>query len=94
MRRTKMVCTMGPNENDYSVMKAMAEIMDVARFNFSHGDHEEHLGRLELLRKVRKEVGRPIAALLDTKGPEIRTGLLKDGQKITLQEGEKIILTT
>ena len=94
MRRTKMVCTMGPNENDYSVMKAMAEIMDVARFNFSHGDHEEHLGRLELLRKVRKEVGRPIAALLDTKGPEIRTGLLKDGQKITLQEGEKIVLTT
>ena len=94
MRRTKMVCTMGPNENDYGVMKAMAEIMDVARFNFSHGDHEEHLGRLELLRKVRKEVGRPIAALLDTKGPEIRTGLLKDGQKITLQEGAKIILTT
>jgi len=85
---------MGPNENDYGVMKAMAEIMDVARFNFSHGDHEEHLGRLELLRKVRKEVGRPIAALLDTKGPEIRTGLLKDGQKITLQEGAKIILTT
>ena len=94
MRRTKMVCTMGPNENDYSVMKAMAEIIDVARFNFSQGDDEEHLGRLELLRKVRKEVGRPIAALLDTKGPEIRTGLLKDGQKITLQEGEKIILTT
>ena len=52
MRRTKMVCTMGPNENDYRVMNAMAEIMDVARFNFSHGDHEEHLGRLELLRKA------------------------------------------
>ena len=94
MRRTKMVCTMGPNENDYGVMKAMAEIMDVARFNFSHGDHEEHLGRLELLRKVRKEVGRPIAALLDTKGPEIRTGLLEGGQKISLEEGAKIILTT
>ena len=94
MRRTKMVCTMGPNENDYSVMKAIAEIMDVARFNFSHGDHEEHLGRLELLRKVRKEVGRPIAALLDTKGPEIRTGLLEGGQKISLEEGAKIILTT
>lgn len=94
MRRTKMVCTMGPNENNYELMKAMAEIMDVARFNFSHGDHEEHLGRLELLRKVRKEVGRPIAALLDTKGPEIRTGLLVGGQKITLEEGEKIILTT
>ena len=94
MRRTKMVCTMGPNENDYGVMKAMAEIMDVARFNFSHGDHEEHLERLELLRKVRKEVGRPIAALLATKGPEIRTGLLEGGQKISLEEGAKIILTT
>ena len=94
MRRTKMVCTMGPNENDYELMKTLAEIMDVARFNFSHGDHEEHLGRLELLRKARKEVGRPIAALLDTKGPEIRTGLLEGGQKITLVEGEKIILTT
>jgi len=94
MRRTKMVCTMGPNENDYEVMKALAETMDVARFNFSHGDHEEHLSRLEKLRKLRKELGRPIAALLDTKGPEIRTGLLKDGQKITLREGEKIVLTT
>ena len=94
MRRTKMVCTMGPNENDYELMKTLAEIMDVARFNFSHGDHEEHLGRLELRRKARKEVGRPIAALLDTKGPEIRTGLLEGGQKITLVEGEKIILTT
>ena len=94
MRRTKMVCTMGPNENDYELMKTLAEIMDVARFNFSHGDHEEHLGRLELLRNARKEVGRPIAALLDTKGPEIRTGLLEGGQKITLVEGEKIILTT
>ena len=94
MRRTKIVCTMGPNENDYEVMKALAETMDVARFNFSHGDHEEHLSRLEKLRKLRKELGRPIAALLDTKGPEIRTGLLKDGQKITLREGEKIVLTT
>lgn len=94
MRRTKMVCTMGPNENNYELMKTLAEIMDVARFNFSHGDHEEHLGRLELLRMARKEVGRPIAALLDTKGPEIRTGLLEGGQKISLEEGEKIILTT
>lgn len=94
MRRTKIVCTMGPNENDYEVMKALAGTMDVARFNFSHGDHEEHLSRLEKLRKLRKELGRPIAALLDTKGPEIRTGLLKDGQKITLREGEKIVLTT
>lgn len=94
MRRTKIVCTMGPNENDYELLLKLAKTMDVARFNFSHGNHEEHLGRLEMLRKARKEVGRPIAALLDTKGPEIRTGVLEGGNKITLQEGDEIILTT
>lgn len=94
MRRTKIVCTMGPNENDYELLLKLAKTMDVARFNFSHGNHEEHLARLEMLRKVRKEVGRPIAALLDTKGPEIRTGVLEGGNKITLQEGDEITLTT
>lgn len=94
MRRTKIVCTMGPNENDYELLLKLAKTMDVARFNFSHGNHEEHLGRLEMLRKARKEVGRPIAALLDTKGPEIRTGVLEGGNKITLQEGDEITLTT
>lgn len=94
MRRTKIVCTMGPNENDYELLLKLAKTMDVARFNFSHGNHEEHLSRLEMLRKARKEVGRPIAALLDTKGPEIRTGVLEGGNKITLQEGDEIILTT
>ena len=94
MRRTKIVCTMGPNENDYELLIKLAKTMDVARFNFSHGNHEEHLGRLEMLRKARKEVGRPIAALLDTKGPEIRTGVLEGGNKITLQEGDEITLTT
>ena len=68
--------------------------MDVARFNFSHGDHEEHLGRLEVLREVRKELDIPVAALLDTKGPEIRTGLLKDGKKVALKEGQTFTLTT
>ena len=94
MRRTKIVCTMGPNENDYELLLKLAKTMDVARFNFSHGNHEEHLSRLEMLRKARKEVGRPIAALLDTKGQEIRTGVLEGGNKITLQEGDEITLTT
>lgn len=94
MKRTKIICTMGPNTNDKSLMKNMAvEGMDVARFNFSHGDYEEHLGRLNILKEVREETGRQIAALLDTKGPEIRTGLLEGGQKITLQTGNEYTLT-
>ena len=72
---------MGPNTDDKNIMRELAKNgMDVARFNFSHGDHEEHLGRLEVLREVRKELDIPVAALLDTKGPEIRPGLLKDGK--------------
>ena len=67
---------------------------DVARFNFSHGDYNEHQGRLELLKEVRKELDIPVAALLDTKGPEIRTGQLKDGKKVTLKEGQTYTLTT
>ena len=95
MKKTKIICTMGPNTNDENIMRELAlNGMDVARFNFSHGDHEEHLGRLEILRKVRKELDIPVAALLDTKGPEIRTGLLKDGKKVTLKEGQTYTLTT
>ncbi len=94
MRKTKIVCTLGPNENDYEVMKKLAEKMDVARFNFSHGSHEEHLGRLALLKKARKDTGREIAALLDTKGPEIRTGELEDHKKVLLETGKEIVLTT
>lgn len=67
--------------------------MDVARFNFSHGDYEEHMGRFKILESVREELELPIAALLDTKGPEIRTGKLKDG-KGYFTEGETYILTT
>ncbi len=95
MKKTKIICTMGPNTDNYEVMKALAlNNMDVARFNFSHGTYTEHKERLELLKKVRKETDRPIAALLDTKGPEIRTGLLKDHQKITLTEGQSYTLST
>lgn len=95
MKKTKIICTMGPNTNDRNLMKALAENgMDIARFNFSHGDYEEQKERLEMLKSVREEVGLPIAALLDTKGPEIRTGLLKDEKKVTLVAGQTYTLTT
>ena len=78
MRKTKIVCTMGPNTNSKEMMKKLVENgMDVARFNFSHGDHEEQKMRMDLLKEVRKELKVPVAILLDTKGPEIRTGELK-----------------
>ena len=94
MKKTKIICTMGPNADNRDTLKKLAMYgMDVARFNFSHGDHEEQKGRLELLKSVREELDLPIAALLDTKGPEIRTGLLKDG-KVSLQDGMKYTLTT
>ncbi|MDO5407585.1 MAG: pyruvate kinase [Eubacteriales bacterium] len=95
MKKTKIICTMGPNTNDRTMLKALAENgMDIARFNFSHGDYEEQKSRLDLLKSIREELGLPIAALLDTKGPEIRTGLLKDEKKVTLVEGETYTLTT
>lgn len=95
MKKTKIICTMGPNSNDRELMKQLIlNGMDVARFNFSHGDHAEHQKRLMQLREVAEEVGIPVAALLDTKGPEIRTGILKDGKKITLKERQEFILTT
>ena len=95
MKRTKIVCTMGPNTNDYELMrKLVREGMDIARFNFSHGDHAEQKERMDALKKIREEEGKHIAILLDTKGPEIRTGLLKDGQKVQLVEGDEFVLTT
>ena len=95
MKKTKIICTMGPTTNDREVMKKLAENgMDIARFNFSHGSHEEQKERMDMIKSVREEVGRPIAILLDTKGPEIRTGLLKGGNKVVLEEGQKFILTT
>ena len=95
MKKTKIVCTMGPNTDNREIMRELAlNGMDVARFNFSHGDHAEHRHRLEILESVREELGIPIASLLDTKGPEIRTGKLKDGKKVTLKEGDLYTLTT
>jgi pyruvate kinase len=95
MKKTKIVCTMGPNSNDLEVMRKLVQGgMDIARFNFSHGSHEEQKGRMDALKKIRAEEGKNIAILLDTKGPEIRTGLLKDGQKVELVEGDTFVLTT
>lgn len=95
MKKTKIICTMGPNTNDRELIKQLALAgMDVARFNFSHGDHEEQAGRFALVESVRTELNIPIATLLDTKGPEIRTGDLKDGKKVFLKENQKFTLTT
>ena len=83
MKKTKIICTMGPNEDDRQVMMDLAKNgMDIARFNFSHGTHEEQKERLDRLKSVREELDMPIAALLDTNGPEISTGLLKDRRKV------------
>lgn len=95
MKKTKIICTMGPNSDNRDIMKQLVlNGMDVARFNFSHGSHEEHKKRYLQLREVADEAGIPVAALLDTKGPEIRTGVLKGGNKVILREGQEFILTT
>lgn len=95
MKKTKVVCTMGPNTNDKELMRKLIQNgMDVARFNFSHGDHEEQKFRMDLLKQLREEERSNTAILLDTKGPEIRTGLLKDGKKVMLQTGATFTLTT
>ncbi len=89
----KIVCTIGPASDNYDTLKAMAEAgMNVARLNFSHGDYEGHGKKLKLIRRVERAVKKPIAALLDTKGPEIRTGHMQDGE-IMLNSGDKIILS-
>ena len=95
MKKTKVVCTMGPNTNDRELLKKLIENgMDVARFNFSHGDHEEQKSRMDLLKELRQELNTNTAILLDTKGPEIRTGVLKGGKRIMLKAGEQFTLTT
>ncbi|MDD5846115.1 MAG: pyruvate kinase [Lachnospiraceae bacterium] len=94
MRKTKIVCTLGPASDDENTMRGlMLAGMNVARFNFSHGTHAEHRARLSKILKLRRELNLPVATLLDTKGPEIRTRDFKDG-KVVLKEGQKFTLTT
>ena len=86
---------MGPRTDDKEVMRSLIQNgMDVARFNFSHGDYEEHKQRMDMLKQLRAEEQSNVAILLDTKGPEIRTGVLEGGQKVFLEQGETFILST
>ena len=94
MRRTKIVCTMGPACSDEKSMEEMLRAgMNVARFNFSHGDHAYHKKMMDTFRRVRDRLKLPAAVMLDTKGPEIRLGTF-DGGRVTLHEGDTFVLTT
>lgn len=93
MRKTKIICTLGPATDREGVLEQLAkEGMDVARFNFSHGNYEEQKKRLDELKAVRQRLDKPIAALLDTKGPEIRLCRFKEG-RVELLKGQKFLLT-
>lgn len=94
MRKTKIICTIGPACDNEEILTKMCRAgMNVARFNFSHGTHEEHKEKMELVKSVREKLGLPIAIMLDTKGPEYRIKTFKD-KKILLSEGDKFIFTT
>ena len=94
MRKTKIICTIGPACSDEATLRKMCLAgMNVARLNFSHGSHQEHLARIRMLQKVREELGVPLAIMLDNKGPEYRIGCFENG-KIELKEGDLFTLTT
>ena len=94
MRKTKIVCTLGPSTDNEDVLRQMMLAgMNVARCNFSHGTYEDHQKRMDLVKKLRQEVGMPVAILLDTKGPEVRVKNFKEG-KAVLEEGQLFTLTT
>lgn len=93
MRKTKIVCTMGPATDDAGVMTELVRSgMDVARFNFSHGSHKEQQKRMNMLKTVRTQCDQPVAILLDTKGPEIRTGKFREGRAV-LEQGQRFVLS-
>lgn len=95
MRKTKIVCTIGPATDDKNIMRElMLAGMNVARFNFSHGDYETHEKRFRMVEKLRKELDLPVATLLDTKGPEIRLGKFVDDKPVEIYDGDIYILTT
>ncbi|MDH7497890.1 MAG: pyruvate kinase [Syntrophomonadaceae bacterium] len=94
MRKTKIICTLGPATDDYERIKGLiAAGMNVARLNFSHGTHEEHGRRMALVRAAAAELGADVGIMLDTKGPEIRTGRLASGE-VELQSGQRFVLTS
>lgn len=95
MRKTKIVCTIGPATDDKNIMRElMLAGMNVARFNFSHGEYETHEKRFRMVEKLRKELDLPVATLLDTKGPEIRLGKFVDDKPVEIYDGDVYILTT
>lgn len=94
MRKTKIICTLGPSTDKDGVLEELVkEGLNVARFNFSHGLHDEQKGRIDKLKEIRTRLGKPVAALLDTKGPEIRIREFEN-EKVTLKEGQEFTLTT
>ena len=93
IKRTKIVCTLGPASDKEEILRELLKSgLNVCRFNFSHGSHEENKYRMDLVKKVREELGQPVAILLDTKGPEIRTGNF-DEPEVLLEEGQKFTIT-
>ena len=93
--KTKIICTLGPSSRTVEQLENLLQTgMSVARFNFSHGSHEYHRETLDNLRKATENTGLMCAVLLDTKGPEIRTGMLENGEPVQLHQGEELILTT
>src|SRR5467141_4330430 len=94
-RHSKIVCTIGPASRDPRILKRLLEAgMDVARLNFSHGSHAEHLNCIQLLRSTANKLGKTIAILADLQGPKIRTGALAGGVPVTLRTGQKFTITT
>ena len=95
MKKTKIVCTLGPATDDDNVLRELIKSgMDCARFNFSHGTHEDHKKRYEQVERIRKELRLPIPAILDTKGPEVRIKSFKDDKPVELKTGSEYTLTT
>ena len=94
MRRTKIICTLGPSSSDpVTVGKMLDAGMNVARLNFSHGTHESHRKYIDMIKEIRQQRGCPLAIMLDTKGPEIRTGTIKEGT-VKLKNGQEFVLTS
>src|SRR6266566_4430239 len=94
-RHSKIVCTIGPASRDPRILKRLLEAgMDVARLNFSHGSHSEHLACIQSLRATANKLGKTIAVLADLQGPKIRTGPLAGGRPVALRAGQKFTITT
>ncbi|MBQ5646746.1 MAG: pyruvate kinase, partial [Treponema sp.] len=93
-RKTKIVCSIGPScDNDETIREMIRAGMNIARFNFSHGTYEWHAQAMNRVRRISDELDTPVAILLDTKGPEIRTGLVEDGKNVSISVGEIVEIT-